>query len=297
MLLPKKSSEYRTPAVSSQRRKELQLFERKSGIKFRDIELLNLAFAHRSFANESSQDVDNNERLEFLGDSVLGLVVAEYLFENLTDRAEGDLAKIKSFVVSEDSLAEIARRIEVDSYILIGKGEEYSGGRNKKALLADCMEAIIGAFFVDSGFRPARKFVLRHIVPEITKVLEDRHRKDYKTLLQEHVQKTYKTYPRYNLVKKTGPDHDKTFWIEVVVNEKSYGPGKGANKKEAEQNAAALAFETIHRNVKATKPAKPAKAAKNEKAPKPVKPPKPAKVEKREWNSRSSESSPFRKRP
>lgn len=297
MLLPKKSSEYRTPAVSGQRRKELQLFERRSGIKFRDLDLLNLAFAHRSFANESSQDVDNNERLEFLGDSVLGLVVAEYLFENLTDRPEGDLAKIKSFVVSEDSLAEVARRIEVDSYILIGKGEEYSGGRNKKALLADCMEAVIGAFFVDSGFRPARKFVLRHIVPEINKVLEDRHRKDYKTLLQEHVQKTYKTYPRYNLVKKSGPDHDKTFWIEVVVNEKSYGPGKGANKKEAEQNAAALAFEKISRDVKAPKPMKQAKAPK---PPKPAKNEKPAKTvttEKRDWSSRGLDSGPFRKGP
>ena len=264
MLLPKKSSDYHPPVVSSQRRKELQLFERQSGIKFRDIELLNLAFAHRSFANESSKEVDNNERLEFLGDSVLGLVVAEYLFENLSDRAEGDLAKIKSFVVSEDSLAEVARKIEVDTYILIGKGEENSGGRNKKALLADCMEAIIGAFFVDSGFRPARKFVLRHIVPEITKVLEDRHRKDYKTLLQEYVQKTYKTYPRYRLVKKTGPDHDKTFWIEVVVDEQSYGPGKGANKKEAEQNAAALAFETFDRGVRGGKPTKVSKAMKND---------------------------------
>lgn len=291
MLLPKKSSERRTPAVSGQRRKELQAFERQSGIKFRDIELLNLAFAHRSFANESSQDVDNNERLEFLGDSVLGLVVAEYLFENLTDRPEGDLAKIKSFVVSEDSLAEVARRIAVDSYILIGKGEEYSGGRNKKALLADCMEAIIGAFFIDSGFRPARKFVLRHLVPEINKVLEDRHRKDYKTLLQEHVQKTYKTYPRYNLVKKTGPDHDKTFWIEVVVDNKSYGPGKGANKKEAEQNAAALAFEKISRNVvKLDKPVKQTKPSKNEKGS-----PGSNAAEKRGRSSNGIDRGPFRK--
>lgn len=267
MLLPKKSSEYRTPPISSERRKRLQAFERQAGIKFRSMELLNLAFAHRSFANEAVEEVDNNERLEFLGDSVLGLVVAEYLFENLTDRAEGDLAKIKSFVVSEDSLAEVARRIQIDSFILIGKGEECSGGRNKKALLADCLEAVIGAFFVDSGFRPARKFVLKHIVPEIDKVLEDRHRKDYKTLLQEHVQKTYKTYPRYNLVKKTGPDHNKTFWIEVVVNDKSYGPGKGANKKEAEQHAAAVAFEKITKNLKnvKNKPIKEASFAKGRK--------------------------------
>jgi ribonuclease-3 len=233
------------PPVLAERKKELQLFEKHVGIRFRKLEFLNLAFSHRSYANEYGGNVDNNEKLEFLGDSVLGLVVSEYLFTILPDKAEGDLARVKSFVVSEDSLAEISRKIKVDNYILIGKGEEYSGGRNKKAILADCMEAIIGAYYLDSGFKAARSFVLKYLIPEINKVLENRHKKDYKTLLQEYVQKQFKSYPRYSLVKKTGPDHDRTFWIEVRIDGKLYGPGKGKNKKEAEQNAAGLAYRTL----------------------------------------------------
>ena len=241
-LLPKQQSAIQTPPIDQERKKELQLFEKHVGIRFRKLELLNLAFCHRSYANESGSDISNNEKLEFLGDSVLGLVVSEYLYRTLTDKAEGDLARIKSFVVSEDSLAEIAKSIKVDNFILIGKGEEYSGGRSKKAILADCMEAIIGAYYLDSGFKASKAFVLQYLVPEINKVLENRHKKDYKTLLQEYVQKKYKSYPRYSMVKKTGPDHDRTFWIEVSIQGKSYGPGKGKNKKEAEQHAAGIAY-------------------------------------------------------
>ncbi len=240
-----KHQSYRLPSVSQERKKELLLFEKQAGIRFRKIDFLNLAFCHRSYANETLTATDNNEKLEFLGDSVLGVVVSEYLFLNLQDRLEGDLARVKSFVVSEDSLALIAREIKVDNFILIGKGEEFSGGRSKKAILADCLEAIIGAYYLDSGFKPAREFVLRYLVPEINKVLEDRHKKDYKTLLQEFVQKQFKTYPRYTTVKKTGPDHDRTFWVEVKVNDTLYGPGKGKNKKEAEQDAASVAYKAI----------------------------------------------------
>ncbi len=231
--------------LSSERKGELVLFQRNAGIKFRNIEALNIAFSHRSYANEQNSGL-NNERLEFLGDSVLGLVVAEYLYRELPGRPEGDLAKIKSFVVSEASLSEIARRIRVDNYILIGKGEEYSGGRAKKALLADALEGIIGAYFLDSGFKEARRFVLDLLVPEINRVLENRHEKDYKTLLQELAQKSYRTYPKYVLSKKTGPDHDRTFWIEVDVAGTRYGPGKGPNKKQAEQAAARSAYEKLH---------------------------------------------------
>lgn len=245
MRFSKNLDDLQPPPISSERRKELSLFEKHAGIKFKRQELLNLAFAHRSFANENQQDVGNNEKLEFLGDSVLGLVVAEYLFETLTEKAEGDLAKIKSFVVSEDSLASISRSLKVDNFILIGKGEEYSGGRTKKAILADAMEAIIGAYFIDSGFKQSKRFVLRYLVPEINTVLEDRHKKDYKTLLQEYAQKRFKTYPRYALVKKTGPDHSKTFWMEVKINDTSFGPGQGKNKKTAEQEAAKLAYEKL----------------------------------------------------
>lgn len=230
------------PSIDPNRKKELLLFEKQIGIRFRKLELLNLAFSHRSYANENGGNVDNNEKLEFLGDSVLGLVVSDYLYRTLTDRAEGDLARIKSFVVSEDSLAGIARSTKVDNFILIGKGEEYSGGRSKKAILADCMEAILGAYYLDSGFKASRDFILRYLIPEINKVLENRHKKDYKTLLQEYVQKRYKSYPRYSMVKKTGPDHDRTFWIEVEIEGAKYGPGQGKNKKEAEQNAAGVAY-------------------------------------------------------
>jgi ribonuclease-3 len=235
----------KTPSVSADRKKELQLFEKHAGLRFRRIDLLNLAFSHRSFANENPGATDNNEKLEFLGDSVLGLVVSEYLYTSLPDKVEGDLARIKSFVVSETSLAEIAKGLRVDNYILVGKGEEYSGGRKKKAILADCMEAIFGAYFLDSGIKATKEFILRYLIPEINKVLENRHKKDYKTLLQELVQKKYKSYPKYMLVAKSGPDHDRTFMIEVKVQGKTYGPGKGKNKKEAEQRAAGIAFSVL----------------------------------------------------
>lgn len=236
---------FKTLAISSERRKELQLFQDQAGIRFKSLELLNLAFSHRSYANERPEEIENNEKLEFFGDSILGLVVSEYLVMTLTERTEGDLAKIKSFVVSEESLAGISKRLRVDNFILIGKGEEYSGGRSKKALLADALEAIIGAYYIDSGFRSARLFIRKLLIPEIYKVLEDRHKKDYKTLLQELVQKRFKTYPRYRTVQRRGPDHDKTFWIEVVFNKKTYGPGVGKNKKEAEQKAASIAYKAV----------------------------------------------------
>jgi len=191
----KRTDAHLVPAVDSARRDELLVFQRHAGIKFKDLDLLNLAFCHRSYANEQGGGIGNNERLEFFGDSVLGVVVAEYLYETLPDRAEGDLAKIKSFVVSEATLNGIARELRVDNFILIGRGEEFSGGRSKKAILADATEAVIGAYFFDSGLREARRFVLRFLVPEISKVLEDRHEKDYKTLLQEHVQQKIKSSP------------------------------------------------------------------------------------------------------
>ena len=244
----KRTDAHLAPALSTARRDELLVFQRQSGIKFKDLDLLNLAFCHRSYANEQGGGVGNNERLEFFGDSVLGVIVAEYLYETLPERAEGDLAKIKSFVVSEATLSVIARELRVDNFILIGRGEEFSGGRSKKAILADGLEAIIGAYFMDSGLRETRRFVLRYLVPEISKVLEDRHEKDYKTMLQEHAQKVFKSYPRYVVSNRTGPDHDRVFWMEVEVAGKTYGPGKGSNKKQAEQAAACLAYESLMRH-------------------------------------------------
>jgi ribonuclease-3 len=249
----KLTQKYNVPPIDQERKKELKLFQKLAGIRFKSDNLLNLAFAHRSYANEIPDESENNEKLEFLGDSVLGLIVSEYLFLTLVDKNEGDLAKIKSFVVSEDILAYVAKKIRVDNYILIGKGEEYSGGRSKKTLLADAMEAIFGAYYLDSGYTAVRDFVLKLLVPEIDKVVEDRHKKDYKSLLQELVQKKFKAYPRYNVIKKTGPDHDKTFVIEVSINNISYGKGVGKNKKEAEQEAAGIAYNTLTKPTKSKK--------------------------------------------
>ena len=247
MLFQQKLEVELPPPVSEERRRELYLFEKHANIRFKNLRLLNLAFCHRSFANENG-DVDNNEKLEFLGDSVFGLVVCEYLYREFPEKNEGELARIKSFVVSEASLESIARELKVENFILIGRGEEYSGGRSKTAILADCMEAIIGAYFLDSGLKSVRSLIRRLVVPEIEKVIEDRHKKDYKTLLQEHVQKEFKSYPRYLLEKKTGPDHDRTFWVSVKFEGKQYGPGKGKSKKEAERAAAGIAYHCITTN-------------------------------------------------
>ena len=235
----------RAPAISSDRERELLVFIRESHIIISNLELLNLAFTHRSYANETSEMVDNNERLEFLGDSVLGMCVADWLFRNLPAKAEGDFSKIKSVVVSEDSLAMIARKLQVDKYLLIGKGEENTGGRDKKALLADCMEALFAACYLDSGFEAAKSFVMRYLEQQIRAVLDDDYHRDYKTSLQEYMQKRWRKVPSYTLVKKTGPEHDYTFFVEVDVNGKVFGPASGVNKKQAEQMAAKLAYDQL----------------------------------------------------
>ena len=214
-------------------------------MRFKRPDLLDRALTHRSRTSETSAGIPNNERLEFLGDSVLGLCVASWLYEELPGRAEGDLARIKSFVVSEDCLAEIAQGLDIAKYILMGRGEELSGGRHKKAILADAMEAVFGAYYLDSGFAPARKAVLKLLVPEIQRVLEHRHHKDYKTLIQEFVQKTKKAVPRYTLLRKEGPDHDRTFWVSLSIEGKVYPEVSGKSKKEAEQSAAREAWEAI----------------------------------------------------
>jgi ribonuclease III len=233
-------------SMTTGRKKELELFCHKINIRFTDLSLLDQAFHHRSFSNENTDHRHyNNERLEFLGDSVLGVATASFLYEDMKENPEGDLARIKSIVVSEQTLAPIALQLGLDALLVLGKGEEMSGGRGKKAILADCVEAVIGACYLDSGYKIAEKFVLSFIVPEIRKVQQDKGQKDYKTLLQELYQKKYKKCPVYELVKKTGPDHDRVFWVTVHLDENSFGPLDGKSKKEAEQKAAQLAWSSI----------------------------------------------------
>ncbi|MDR1784907.1 MAG: ribonuclease III [Spirochaetaceae bacterium] len=258
--LPKKE------VIPAERRKALVAFTKSASLKFNQLALLDMAFHHRSFSNENhggeSAQVPaswnrpkqnpphpgtryNNERLEFLGDTVLGLSVAAYLYKAMPEKTEGELSKIKSVVVSEVILSQIALEIGVDSLLVLGKGEELSGGRQKKAILADAVEAVIGAVYLDSGHAAADKFVLSLMVPEINKVIENKHLRDYKTMLQEYCQKKFKHYPEYLLVKKIGPDHDRTFMVAVQLNGQTYGPEKGKNKKEAEQAAAKIACEKL----------------------------------------------------
>ncbi|MCQ2981398.1 MAG: ribonuclease III [Treponemataceae bacterium] len=233
---------------SEQRKEALVQFQKRLGIKFKDLSLLDQAFYHRSYVNEANGTIQNNERLEFLGDSVLGMTVASYLYETMKDHPEGDLAKIKSVVVSEMTLSEIALHIGIDSLLCLGNGEIHSGGRQKKAILADATEAVFGAYYLDSGFKNAQTLILELLVPEIHKVWENRHHKDFKTLLQEFAQKKYKKVPKYITVKTTGPDHDREFWISVDVNGTIYGPLSGKSKKEAEQLVAQRAWEMITEN-------------------------------------------------
>lgn len=235
--------------ISGPRKKALNDFQKAAGIRFRDLELLNRALTHRSCtADDSGGPHYNNERLEFLGDSVLGASAADWLYTRLPDRAEGDLARIKSFVVSEECLSEVAFGLGIDDYLVMGKGEEHSGGRKKKAIMADALEAVIGAFYLDGDYQKARKFVHRLIVPEIEKVLSRKHKRDFKTLIQEYAQKNSKAYPRYDLLRKSGPDHDRTFWVSVAVCGTQYGEASGKSKKEAEQNAAKIAYDSIMRS-------------------------------------------------
>ena len=217
-------------------------FCKNVGIKFKNLELLDQAFYHRSIQNEV-HNVKSNERLEFLGDSVLGFATASYLYKNF-DNPEGELAKIKSAVVSEKTLASIAKKIGIDKLLVLGKVEKLSGGSEKPALLADCMEAIIGAYYLDSGYENAEKYVLSFIVPEIELICKE-GMKDYKTLLQEEVQKKYKSFPKYEVIKKSGPDHNQTFEIVVQINDFVLGPEKGKSKKEAEQKVAKKALDFL----------------------------------------------------
>ncbi len=236
---------FRNDDISRDRLEALAAFQRLVHFKFKNASLLNRALTHRSCTNEDPHAHGNNERLEFLGDAVLGLVTAARLFVALGDKSEGDLARIKSFVVSEDTLSDIAARLGLDALLLVGKGEERSGGRNKKAILADALEAVLGAAYIDAGFDKTQDLVLSFINPEIEKVLTDRHRKDYKTLLQEYAQKWHHCYPEYELDRKTGPDHDRTYWMKCTLLGTAYGPASGKTKKDAEQAAGAMAYDAI----------------------------------------------------
>lgn len=231
------------PLDDAPRQLLLSTFQDKLNLSFADFRLLDTALTHRSFLNETADrgSLAHNERLEFLGDAVLGQVVASLLYERLWGRPEGELARIKSIVVSEHTLAPIAASIGIAETLRMGKGEEISGGRNKKAILADALEALIGAVFLDRGYEMVKVFVEGLIEPAIVDTLHGQS-KDYKTIIQEYAQKYVKAMPTYELEKTEGPDHARIFWVSCSIGDQRYGPREGKTKKEAEQLVAQDAY-------------------------------------------------------
>ncbi len=215
----------------------------KLGHTFGDISLLETALVHASYSNDQrAKEIACNERLEFLGDSVLNLLAGEYLYGKLSHRAEGDLTKVRAAAVCEDACYEIAKTLDLGQYLLLGKGEEQSGGRNRVSILADAMEAVIAALYLDGGLDCARQFLLPHLEARVDAVLQTHFLKNYKTALQEIVQKNKQETLRYALTGQEGPDHAKTFTVTLYLNANPIAQGVGHSKKEAEQAAAKAAL-------------------------------------------------------
>lgn len=214
------------------------------GYRFENITLLQNALAHSSYANEQwHNSLKSNERLEFLGDSILGMVVAEYLYRNFPDRPEGDLTRMRADMVCEKSLAHIAEQLNLGRYLLLGNGEELGGGRKRPSILADAVESVIAACFLDGGMAAAESFIKKFVLTNVP--VTSMKNADFKTALQELVQQKKNQQLTYRLVGESGPDHDKAFSVEVELNGTVVGKGTGSSKKRAEQDAARTAIEHL----------------------------------------------------
>lgn len=220
----------------------------KLEVEFKDWNLLKQALTHRSYLGEVDH-ANSNERLEFLGDSVLGLVVSEYLFTRYSDRSEGELAKAKAVAVSEPILAQAAKDLDIDKAIYLSSGEEASGGRSRLSILSDTFEAVVAAVYLDPGLDAARKFVLCALEQILEDIDRKEHIRDYKSLLQELTQSVHKRAPEYVVVSEEGADHDKTFVVEARMDATVLGRGVGKSKKQAEQAAALEALEKSEKKL------------------------------------------------
>jgi len=222
-----------------------QIFEKLDYV-FRSPDILDEAFRHSSYVNElRDPGIKDNERLEFLGDAVLDLAVSHILMDIFKEAREGDLSKYRAMVVNENSLCRIARELDIGDFLLLGRGEELTNGRNKPSILADTMEAVLGALYLDAGYTETKRVILRLFLPIIRQIESDQIKHDYKSLLQEYSQEAYKVLPEYHLLDENGLAHDKTFTVAVLLNGKPIAEGKGKSKKEAEQKAAREAFNCL----------------------------------------------------
>lgn len=217
-------------------KESIRAFEEKIGYEFKDKTYIQTALTHSSFANEH-KEFNYNERLEFLGDSVLGLVVSDYLFRARNDLPEGKLTRLRANVVCEESLSAVARKINLGDHLFLGKGEKASGGSDRDSILADATEAVIAAIYLDGGFDQAKNFILSNLRDTIAKNIDGNIFRDYKTILQEIIQGNNGKIS-YKLVGESGPDHNKEFEMQVKCGQETIGIGKGKNKKEAEKEAA-----------------------------------------------------------
>ena len=219
----------------------LQVLEKKLCVEFNDKDLLKKALTHTSYAYENN--VESNEKLEFLGDSILEFISSEYIYKNYSNLKEGEMTKVRAAVVCEDSLYRVAKRLNFSDFLILGKSEISNGGRNRPAILADSVEAVIAAIYLDAGIEAARKFIINNLEVEIEEATHHVGMKDYKTVLQEKLQKNGNVLIKYKIIKEEGPDHNKKFTAEVECDGKVLATGQGRSKKLAEMQAAKVALE------------------------------------------------------
>ena len=226
-------------------RKELLAdLERALDYRFRQLDLLNQALTHKSYVHEQREHGQHNERLEFLGDAVLGLVISDYCYTRFTELTEGELSKLRASLVNEGNLARIARRLGLGTYLLVGRGEELTGGRAKSSLLANTFEALLAAIYLDGSLDDVYQVVLRCFQEDLQTILDEGH-KDYKSELQEYTQEKFACVPTYMVVRERGPDHEKVFEVELAIRGQLHSLGTGKSKKEAEQAAARKVLEAF----------------------------------------------------
>ncbi len=221
--------------------KKLQGLEENIGYTFKNINLLKNALTHTSYANE--HNIQSNEKLEFLGDSILEFISSDYMYKKYTTLKEGEMTKVRATVVCEESLYKVAKMHNFSDFLYLGKSEVMTGGNKRPAILADSVEAVIAALYIDGGLEVAKKFIIDNLKDEIEIATKNVGRKDYKTVLQEELQKNGDVNIEYKIINESGPDHDKSFEAQVLLNGKSLATGKGKSKKEAEMQAAKKALE------------------------------------------------------
>lgn len=238
-------------ALTNERLAQLQGLEARLGYQFKDISLLDRALTHRSFAHESGsvsrqEQHAHYESLEFLGDAVLGFLISEYLVLSFPTRREGELSKIKGYLVSTSQLSDCSNRLGLQEFLRLSRGEEKTGGRRKQAILADLFESLVGALYLDTGINGARSFVLDQFQP-LLRLVADRQLdyRDYKSTLQEKIQGSGLPGPRYQVIKEEGPDHSKQFSVRVFSGDRELGEGRGSSKKAAQQEAARTALDSL----------------------------------------------------